>query len=92
MDTYVEHQTNATVARFSPNGNWVASGDAGGKVRVWGAAKKDLKVEVPAISGSVDDIQWSDDGQRIVAGGDGRGKLVKVGLWHAIPTCFCQHQ
>lgn len=48
-----------------------------GKVRVWGV-NKDLKCEVAAVSGSVDDIEWSDDGQRIVAGGDGRGKIVKV--------------
>lgn len=46
-------------------------------MRVWGV-NKDLKTEVQAISGTVDDLEWSDDGQRIVAGGDGRGKIVKA--------------
>ncbi len=32
---YKGHQANATVARFSPNGRFVASGDSSGKLRVW---------------------------------------------------------
>lgn len=27
-DTYIDHQYATTVAKFSPNGSWVASGDA----------------------------------------------------------------
>ena len=34
-DMYTEHGYAATVARFSPNGEWVASGDTAGNVRVW---------------------------------------------------------
>ena len=35
--TYVfqGHKSNTTVARFSPDGKWVASGDDSGWVRVW---------------------------------------------------------
>jgi WD40 repeat protein len=33
---YEEHQYATTCARLSPNGEWVASGDVSGRVRVWG--------------------------------------------------------
>lgn len=49
-------------------------------MRVWGV-NKDLKVEVQAIGGSVDDLDWSDDGTRLAACGDGRGRLVKAFIW-----------
>jgi WD40 repeat protein len=36
-DTFVYkgHNEQTTVAKFSPSGYWVASGDVSGKVRVW---------------------------------------------------------
>jgi hypothetical protein len=34
---YVEHTTATTVARFSPSGFYVASGDVSGTVKVWDA-------------------------------------------------------
>ena len=80
---YEEHQYATTVARMSPNGEWVASGDASGRVRVWGLNDNfTLKAEHQPLSGSIHDISWSDDGQRIVACGDGRGSsFAKVFLW-----------
>jgi WD40 repeat protein len=76
------------VARLSPNGEWVASGDVSGRVRVWGLNEDyTLKAEHQPLSGAIDDIAWSDDGQRIVASGDGRGNaFAKVFMWDAGTT------
>lgn len=72
----------AMVARVSPNGQWVASGDVSGRVRVWGLNDDlTLKAEHQPLSGAIDDIAWSDDGQRIVACGDGKGTFAKAFLW-----------
>ena len=74
-DVYDQHSHNTTVARISPNGEWVASGDVAGHVRVW-ARKPELdhklKLEIKALGGSIDDLQWSVDGQRILVAGDGK--------------------
>ena len=79
---YGEHQYDATVARVSPDGQWVASGDVSGRVRVWGLNDDfTLKAEHHPISGAVDDLAWSDDGQRIVVCGDGRKTFAKAFLW-----------
>ena len=80
---YDGHQYPTTVARLSPNGEWVASGDVAGHVRVWGLNEDmTLKAEHHPLSGAVDDIAWSDDGQRIVACGDGRGSVfAKAFMW-----------
>lgn len=45
---YTAHVHPTTVAKFSPSGNYVASGDVTGGVKVWDALGEDqiLKVEV----------------------------------------------
>lgn len=74
VDVYGEHSYNVTVARFSPNGEWVASGDVSGTVRIWGRGPEHpLKFEIKALSGRVDDLDWSADGQRILVCGDAKG-------------------
>ena len=80
---YDGHQYPTTVARVSPNGEWVASGDASGVVRIWGLNDdQTLKAEHRVLTGAVDDIQWSADGQRVVACGDGRGgAFARAFLW-----------
>ncbi|XP_039121370.1 actin-interacting protein 1-2 [Dioscorea cayenensis subsp. rotundata] len=80
---YGEHAYQATVARFSPNGEWVASADVSGTVRIWGRhGDRVLKNEFRVLSGRIDDLQWSPDGQRIVASGDGKGKsFVRAFMW-----------
>ena len=70
---YTEHRYQTTCAQISPSGEWVASGDVSGAVRVWGLnGDMSLKAEHQPLSGAVDDIQWSLDGQRIVCCGDGK--------------------
>ncbi|KAA3476027.1 66 kDa stress protein [Gossypium australe] len=83
VSVYGEHAYPATVARFSPNGEWVASADVSGTVRIWGAYNDHvLKKEFKVLSGRIDDLQWSPDGMRIVACGDGKGKsLVRAFMW-----------
>ena len=67
---YHDHQYSTTCARPSPNGEWIASGDVSGRVRVWGLNDDfTLKAEHRPIAGAVEDIAWSADGQRIVASG-----------------------
>ncbi|XP_073116264.1 actin-interacting protein 1-2 [Elaeis guineensis] len=80
---YGEHAYQATVARFSPNGEWVASADVSGTVRIWGRhGDRVLKNEFRVLSGRIDDLQWSPDGLRIVASGDGKGKsFVRAFMW-----------
>ncbi|KAH6617298.1 WD40-repeat-containing domain protein [Chaetomium tenue] len=56
---YTGHTTTTTVAKFSPSGFWVASGDISGQVRVWDA--------VEAINTKGD--------QRVIAVGDGRERF-----------------
>ncbi|RAL41488.1 hypothetical protein DM860_010282 [Cuscuta australis] len=80
---YAEHAYPTTVARYSPNGEWIASADVSGTVRIWGTHNDFvLKNEFRVLSGRIDDLQWSPDGMRIVASGDGKGKsLVRAFMW-----------
>jgi len=74
VSVYGEHAYPATVARFSPNGEWVASADVSGTVRIWGTRNEFvLKKEFRVLSGRIDDLQWSPDGIRIVASGEAKG-------------------
>ncbi|KAJ4972993.1 hypothetical protein NE237_006167 [Protea cynaroides] len=83
VSIYGEHAYPATVARFSPNGEWIASADVSGTVKIWGVHNNHvLKNEFRVLSGRIDDLQWSADGQRIVASGDGKGKsFVRAFMW-----------
>jgi WD40 repeat protein len=65
-----------TVARFSPSGFYVASGDCSGQVRVWDAVEAvNTKGEYSIISGRIKDIAWDGDGTRVIAVGDGRERF-----------------
>ena len=92
---YTDHGYPTTVARFSPNGEWVASADASGTVRIWGRYNDHvLKNEFRVLTGRVDDLMWSADGLRIVASGDCKGKaFVRAFMWvilrFASFSCSC---
>ncbi|KAI9675183.1 MAG: WD40 repeat-like protein [Trizodia sp. TS-e1964] len=70
---YTGHKVSTTVARFSPSGYYVASGDASGNIRVWDCVGEGAtKGEYHIISGRINDIAWDGDSQRIIAVGDGK--------------------
>lgn len=80
---YRGHASPTTVAKFSPNGFWVASADTSGKVKVWSWDHPEhlMKLETPVFSGAVLDLDWDNESKKIVACGDGSGMLVKCFQW-----------
>ncbi|XP_028790955.1 actin-interacting protein 1-2 [Neltuma alba] len=88
VSVYGEHGYPVTVARYSPNGEWIASADVSGAVRIWGTHNDFvLKNEFRVLSGRIDDLQWSADCLRIVACGDGKGKsFVRAFMWDSGST------
>ncbi|TVY43972.1 putative WD repeat-containing protein [Lachnellula subtilissima] len=73
---YTNHTAQTTVARFSPSGFYVASGDVSGAVKVWDAVEGvNTKGDYHIISGRINDIAWDGDSQRIIAVGDGRERF-----------------
>jgi len=80
-EIFSEHKgVKVNVAKFSPNGEWIASGDDRGRVLVWGVKSKIVKNDVNACR-KVLDISWSADGQRIIAAGDGNESMARVFAW-----------
>ncbi|KAL8775140.1 MAG: hypothetical protein Q9194_003877, partial [Teloschistes cf. exilis] len=72
---YSAHTTTTTVARFSPSGYYVASGDLSGTVRVWDCVGEGTtKGEYHIIGGRINDLAWDGDSARIIAVGDGKEK------------------
>ncbi|KAI8865411.1 WD40 repeat-like protein, partial [Ramicandelaber brevisporus] len=87
---YSGHTKQVTVARFAPTGNYVASGDVRGNVRIWDFADSEHRVKYEAqglISGGVSeisgirDIAWDAESKRVLAVGDGRETLGHVFMW-----------
>ncbi|KAJ1976336.1 WD40 repeat-like protein [Dimargaris cristalligena] len=80
---YLGHRGRTTMARFSPSGYYVASGDMNGTVRVWDATQEEhlLKNEVAVISGPVQDIAWDSESKRIMAVGNGKDRYGHVFLF-----------
>ncbi|OAA53063.1 actin cortical patch [Niveomyces insectorum RCEF 264] len=73
---YTGHAAATTVARFSPSGFYIASGDVSGQVRVWDSMEAvNTKGEYYVLSGRINDIAWDGDSQRIIAVGDGRERF-----------------
>jgi len=76
-ECYAEHSYNCTVAKFSPNGCYIASGDVSGKVRIWDATQPThlLKAEYQILSGQVKDIAWDFEGNHLIVAGEGRDRF-----------------
>lgn len=77
---YTGHLCNTTVARYSPSGYYIASGDEAGNVRIWDPINPEhiLKKEVRPISGRINDIAWDGDSQRVMAVGEGKERFGHV--------------
>ncbi|KAF7272745.1 hypothetical protein GWI33_014498 [Rhynchophorus ferrugineus] len=79
-DVYTEHSCQVNVAKYSPSGFYIASGDQSGKVRIWDTVNKEhiLKNEFHPFGGPIKDIAWSPDNQRMVVVGEGRERFGHV--------------
>lgn len=83
-DIFNGHKAIVTVAKFSPNGEWIASGDAEGTVNVWAAGGDHIIKNTVRCCRGILDIDWSGDSQRIVAAGEGGGGFFgKVFMWNS---------
>eukprot|EP00619_Florenciella_sp_RCC1007_P001770 CAMPEP_0205917092 /NCGR_PEP_ID=MMETSP1325-20131115/8937_1 /ASSEMBLY_ACC=CAM_ASM_000708 /TAXON_ID=236786 /ORGANISM="Florenciella sp., Strain RCC1007" /LENGTH=213 /DNA_ID=CAMNT_0053284465 /DNA_START=18 /DNA_END=656 /DNA_ORIENTATION=- len=84
-DTFIYRGHNApvTVAKFAPNGFWVASADETGKCRIWSWDNPEhiLKIEVPVFSGPIKDLDWDPESKRLVCVGDGKPLSAKCFMW-----------
>ncbi|KAJ6140415.1 hypothetical protein N7470_010420 [Penicillium chermesinum] len=79
---YTEHKSQTTVARFSPSGFYVASGDASGIVRVCDCLGDGItKGEYSIVNGRINDLAWDGDSQRIIAVGDGKQRYGHCISW-----------
>ncbi|GMI02115.1 hypothetical protein TrLO_g10054 [Triparma laevis f. longispina] len=70
---YRGHNSTVTVAKFSSNGNYIASADETGKLRVWASntPEKKSKLEIQVLGGPVSDLAWDGESKKIVVCGDG---------------------
>lgn len=76
------HNAKVNVAAFSPNGEWIASGDDNGKVFVWALGNQSIKNET-IVGRKVTDISWSEDGKRLAVVGEGGEANGKCIAWDA---------
>lgn len=71
-----EHKYPVTVAKISPSGFYVASGDEAGNVLIWDCSQPEmiLKSEFKILSNKINDLAWDADSKRIIAVGNGSDK------------------
>jgi len=74
---YTEHSSQVTVARYSPSGFYICSGDANGNIRIWDTTQEEhiLKSEYRPLADKICDIQWDSESKRIIVVGDGKEKF-----------------
>ncbi|KAM0748133.1 putative actin cortical patch component [Meredithblackwellia eburnea MCA 4105] len=66
------HPQNVSVAKISPSGYYIATGDSAGNFKVWDTTGSgSIKLESKPIA-KINDIAWDGESQRIVLVGDGR--------------------
>ncbi|KAK6199158.1 actin interacting protein 1 [Scheffersomyces amazonensis] len=86
---FIKHVHPTTCATFSPSGNYVASGDESGNVKIWEAInyedkeieKLKVKSEFQILSGPIKSIAWDNDNSRIIAVGQGKEKFGHCFTW-----------
>lgn len=87
---FTKHIVNATVASFSPSGNYVASGDESGNIKIWDSSiyGREVSFEQPLVksefqvfSGPIKSIAWDAENLRIIAVGRGKEKFAHCFSW-----------
>lgn len=88
---FTKHTFPTTVATFSPSGNYIASGDESGNVKIWDASvygKEEglfeqpiVKAEYQILSGPIRSIAWDGDNQRLIAVGEGKDQFGHCFTW-----------
>lgn len=87
---FTKHTAATTVATFSPSGNYIASGDESGAVKIWDCSVygKDNSFEQPLVksefqilSGPIRSIAWDADNTRVIAVGQGKDKFGHCFTW-----------
>lgn len=91
---FTKHTHTTTVAAFAPSGNYVASGDEAGNVKIWDSAPRNggpgenspfetpiVKSEFQILAGPIKAISWDADGTRIIAVGLGKDKFGHCFTW-----------
>ncbi|KAG0343336.1 hypothetical protein BG004_005391 [Podila humilis] len=75
---YTQHSCGVTVAKYSPSGFYIASGDERGNVRIWDTVGDEqiLKLETRPLGGKINDIAWDGESKRLIAVGDGKDKAI----------------
>ncbi|KAF7722001.1 hypothetical protein EC973_003784 [Apophysomyces ossiformis] len=85
---YVGHNAQTTVARYSPSGFYVASGDIHGNVRIWDTINEEhiLKSESRPITANVKDIAWDSESKRLIAVGDGKNRFAHAFMFDTLSS------
>lgn len=88
---FTKHVHPTTVATFSPSGNYIASGDESGQVKIWDTSiskeknplleQPIVKSEFQILSGPIKSIAWDADNSRVIAVGEGKEKFGHCFSW-----------
>lgn len=88
---FTKHTYPTTVATFSPSGNYIASGDESGNVKIWDSSvfgkegglfeQPVVKAEYQILSGPIKSIAWDGDNQRVIAVGQGKDQFGHCFTW-----------
>lgn len=88
---FTKHTHPTTVATFSPSGNYIASGDESGQVKIWDTAvvaqegnefeQPYIKSEFQILAGPIKSIAWDADNSRVIAVGQGKDKFGHCFTW-----------
>lgn len=87
---FTKHTSTTTVAAFSPSGNYVASGDESGAVKIWDCSvygkentfeQPIIKSEFQILSGPIKSIAWDADNTRVIAVGQGKDQFGHCFTW-----------
>lgn len=87
---FTKHTVATTVATFSPSGNYIASGDESGQVKIWDTSvhgkentfeQPVIKSEFQILSGPIKSIAWDADNSRVIAVGQGKDTFGHCFTW-----------